>query len=258
MASPYPVNEIWWAQLYDELLADVLLVRQDPAHTRKTLAFLEEALALAPHARVFDQCCGIGSLAIPLALRGYQIVGVDLMAPYIRRAREDASAVGATIDLHTADAAVFEPHQPVDGAFNWATSFGYFETDEANLGMLRRAFDAFRPGGHYALDFMNVPQVLTGFKPVMVTPRQTAAGDVVLTRHSIIGKARNWLYKTWTYSLPDGSERTHRSRVRLYRPEQIADLMTSVGFVDVIAYGDVDQHLRHDGSPRCITVGRRP
>lgn len=258
MKTPFPVPDQWWTQLYDDLLAEILLVRQRPHRTMLTLDFLAHVLGLSPAARVFDQCCGIGSLAIPLAQRGYELIGVDLMEDYIRRARADADAARVDIDLQIADAAHFVPQTTVAGAFNWATSFGYFGTDEGNLGMIRSAFSALERGGRYALDFMNVPQVEAEFQPLVKTRRDTAYGHVELVRESVFGPLRRWLYKTWTYHLPDGSARTHRSRVRLYRPDDITRLMTLAGFVDVVAFGDVDGQQRTDASPRCITVGRRP
>ena len=56
----------WWSALYDHWLAEQLLVR-DPGEVESTVAFLKERLGLWPGARVLDQCCGIGSIALPLA-----------------------------------------------------------------------------------------------------------------------------------------------------------------------------------------------
>ena len=258
MSDPFPVDDAWWMKLYDELLAELLLVRRDPGHTRATIDFLERVLGLTGRARVFDQCCGIGSLAVPLGLRGYDVVGVDLIEAYIQRASAKADAARVELDLHVADAARFVPLEPVHGAFNWATSFGYFPSDQENLGMLESAFRALEPGGLYALDFMNVPQVLADFLPVMVTRRDTTYGEVVLTRDSVVGAKGRWLFKTWSYRLPDGREQVQRSRVRLYKPDAVARLMGAAGFVHVATYGDVDGQPITDASPRCITVGRRP
>ena len=47
---------------------------------------LASALGLAEGATIFDQCCGIGRIAVPLARRGYRVIGVDQMPDYVRRA----------------------------------------------------------------------------------------------------------------------------------------------------------------------------
>ena len=76
----------WWADLYDDALANVLLERTDATATARTIAFLRRVLAVEPGDRVLDQCCGIGSLAIPFAREGFELLGVDQAAGYIRRA----------------------------------------------------------------------------------------------------------------------------------------------------------------------------
>ena len=66
----------WWVPFYDYLLAEILLVR-DGAEITDTLSFLRR-VGLHDGDRVFDQCCGIGSLAAsgcahkkaPLGVRG--------------------------------------------------------------------------------------------------------------------------------------------------------------------------------------------
>ena len=252
------VPERWWTELYDELMAEMILVRRDPAHTRQTIDFLMACLQLAPGARVFDQCCGIGSLAVPLAQRGFEVVAVDLMPDYLERARRRAAAASVPLALHLADAVRFVPRRPVEGALNWNTSFGYFARDDDNLGMLRCGYAALVSGGHYALDFMNVPQVLAEFRPRVVTPRETVYGRVVLTRDSAVEPDQRAMRKTWSYALPDGAERVYRSRVRLYRPEQLRALFEAAGFVDITCFGDVDGRPLSDLSPRCVVVGRKP
>ncbi|MCA9616611.1 MAG: hypothetical protein KC586_27825, partial [Myxococcales bacterium] len=75
--------EGWWEALYDEHLATVLLERDE--EPTETLDFLERTLRLRKGDRVFDQCCGIGSLAVPLAERGFSVVGCDLGEGYAAR-----------------------------------------------------------------------------------------------------------------------------------------------------------------------------
>ena len=77
----------WWRDFHDDLLAQILLERDDPGALEATLDFIEAQLGVEAGAHLFDQCCGIGSLALPLAARGYRVSGVDQAANYIDRAR---------------------------------------------------------------------------------------------------------------------------------------------------------------------------
>ncbi len=247
----------WWASLYDDLLADVLLVRGDDGDTARTLRYLTAQLHLTPGCRVFDQCCGIASLAIPLARAGHAVVGVDQAARYIERGRADAAAAGAAVELHVGDAFEFVPRSPVRAAFNWWTSFGYALDDAQNARMLARAFEALEPGGRFALDVMNLPGVLRAFAPTVVTERETAGGRIKLVRDSRLDLAAGALHKRWTYHLPDGRTVEHDSTVRLHLPHTVAELLRGVGFAEVVLHGDTDGSPLALDSRRCILVASK-
>lgn len=248
----------WWTTLYDEHLAEVLLVRKDDVELQKTLRFLHTHLRLQPHARIFDQCCGIGSLAIPLAAQGFHISGCDLGQGYIARANEEAQRAGLAVDLHQADAFDYVPSEPCDAAFNWWTSFGYADSDTQNAEMLKRAFEALKPGGHFALDFMNVPGVLRSFQPEVITTRETRKGPIHLTRLSAVDLTTMTMHKRWSYRLAEGEHVEHQSRVRLYTPRELGELFLRVGFVEVRFFGGLDDEPLTLDSPRCIVVAERP
>lgn len=188
----------WWADLYDDALADVLLERTDGAATDRTVGFLRRVLAIEPGDRVLDQCCGIGSLAIPLARAGFEVIGVDQAARYIERATEAARAAGVDAKFFSGDAFTWRPDRMCNAAFNWWTSFGYAARDADNLQMLKRAAQAIVPGGRFALDFMNVPQVLRGFRPTVTIER----AGIKLTRETTLDLAAGTMHKTWHYELP--------------------------------------------------------
>jgi SAM-dependent methyltransferase len=58
------------------------------------MPFVERTLREADARRVIDVACGTGMHAIELARRGYKVVGADLSAPMIERARENAPTAG--------------------------------------------------------------------------------------------------------------------------------------------------------------------
>ena len=251
------MSAAWVGPLYDDWLAEQLLVRDD-AELEGTLAFLGDKLRLAPGRRVLDQCCGIGTLMMPLAARGIDVVGVDQAAGYVERARATASERGLRLEVHAADAGVFVPSAPVDAAFNWWTSFGYGATDEDNRPMLARAFSALVPGGRFALDTMNVPGILRHFQRDVILRRQTPRGEVVLLRETTLDLRAGRMNKRWSYFLGGERRVEHDSSVRMYMPEAIVGLLEGVGFVHVELYGSVAGEALGLDSGRLIAVGSRP
>jgi SAM-dependent methyltransferase len=247
----------WWADLYDDWLADQLLVRE-AGEVEPTLDFLVDRLRIAPGARVLDQCCGIGSVALPLAARGVIVVGVDQAERYVARAASEARGRGLRTEFVAADACRFVPQARCDAAFNWWTSFGYLEEDADNREMLARAFDALLPGGRFALDTMNAPEVLRSFQPEVSTRRRTPRGEVLLVRESSIDLLRGRLAKRWTYFVEGRRQVEHTSSVRLYMPDAVAALLRGVGFVDVELLGSLAGEPLALDSPRLIAIARRP
>lgn len=252
-------NGAWLEGFYDELLAEVLLVRES-AELDRTLAFLARELGVARGARLFDQCCGIGSLALPLASRGFDVEGVDLCAPYIERAQREAEAVGLAerCRFEAADARAHVPRALCDGAFNWWTGLGHCGEGDGDQQIVRRAFEALRPGGRFALDYMNVPGVLRGFRPRVVTERETPLGRVTLVRESAIDLGASVMQKRWAYHLAGRPSVVKESRLRLYYPHELVTMFEGAGFVDVrLLGGESGEPLGLD-SLRCVVVATRP
>ena len=249
----------WWSELYDDAVADLLLQRKDPSALEQTLAFLHDKLALGDSgARVFDQCCGIGSLALPLAARGHEVVAIDQAARYIERARDAARAQALELTLEVADALAHRVGEPCDAAINWWTSFGYGPDDATNGRMLTGAFASLRPGGLFALDTMNLPGVLRGFQRDVAVSGESRGEEITLLRRSRLDLASGTMLKTWTLIDAAGQRRCHESAVRLYMPHRLVELLEAVGFVDITLYGDVHGAPLELDSPRCIAVARRP
>jgi SAM-dependent methyltransferase len=254
-----PASKPWWHDLYDDLLAEVLLVRADRAELDATLRFITEKLGVGPSDRVLDQCCGIGSLALELASRGLSVVGVEQSAPYVERALATARERGLFVDLVAADARDWLPKKRVRGAFNWWTSFGYSEDDRDNARLLDRAFEALEPGGRFLLDTMNVPGVLRSFQEETVTRRATPRGEIVLLRRSRIDARAGVMRKRWSYVLPDGNVvEKQESVVRLYLPHTLAEMLEAAGFRDVELFGDVTGRPLELDSHRCILLAKKP
>lgn len=252
------MNQEWWKHFYDENLAAILLDPASGEEVLQTCDFLEKVLKLNHGDRVFDQCCGTGRLSIELALRGFKVTGIDQADIYIQQAKHDASAHNTDAHYETADAFEYETDQLCDAVFNWWTSFGYSDDDQQNIKMLQRAYASLRPGGLFALDYMNVPNIYRNFEPSMITRRTMDDGELVLLRESRVDSQLDILHKKWTYHLPNGEKVEHDSSTRLYTPGQLRKLFLESGFQDIQFFGNTDHSPLTLHSPRCIIIGKKP
>lgn len=247
----------WWRSFYDEAFTDLLCIWKDERELADTARFLTEQLDIRPGTRVFDQCCGVGSLSLPLARAGAHIIGVDLSPDFINKARAQAHKLELNCEFHCADAFEFVPSQPCQAAFNWHTSFGYSDDDTKNRRMLERAFLALEPGGRFVLDYPNMAGLLRDFQPSMLRRFATAAGEIVLLRESTINLTKGMLEQRWTTINPEGARQVRASAVRIYLPHALAGLLAACGFSNIHFHGGTDGSPLELTSPRCICIATR-
>lgn len=238
----------WWKSFYDSMYADLLL----RAPQAGELEFLTGVLDVAPGARLFDQCCGVGRLSGPLSELGFAMVGVDLCQPYI----QEAERRYAKASFQHGDAGLFVADPLCDGGFNSCSSFGYEVCDHQNLALLVRAFESLRPGSRFVIDTVNAARVIRTFQPVL---EQSFEQGISLRRESRIDWDKGMLEQVWTYHNSETEEVLNQRRgdTRLYLPRELGDLLREAGFEPLQLYGNFGKDDFHSESERLIWVAQR-
>jgi precorrin-6B methylase 2 len=245
----------WWGDLYDNLLADFLMDNRSQQEIDKSISFLTEKLDLKPGDRVYDQCCGTGTLSIPLADKGFEVHGVDQAVNYIDRAVSRAGT--ANVSFAAGDAFEYVCKEKCDAGYNWWTSFGYTMDDEYNRQMLIRAAESLKPGGLFMLDTLNLSGVFRKFDREVVDRIKSQEGEVILIRDTSINWGKGAMLKKWTYFFPNGERRAYNSEVRLYLPHVLVEMMEKSGFKVLNIFGSEDGEDLDINSLRCIVLARR-
>ena len=101
------------------------------------------------HRTVLDVSCGIGTQTLALAGRGYSVVGSDLSAKEIERARREADLRSLAIDFRVGDMrTAHEDHGTgYDLVISCDNSVPHLLTDKDLLLALRQFLACLRPGG---------------------------------------------------------------------------------------------------------------
>lgn len=233
----------WYEEWFgDEYLR--LYPHRDLAEAERAVALIRDRTGFAPGWRVLDVACGAGRHARAFEASGARCVGVDLSAALLRVARSVTGAPLVRADMRAL------PVRPgsMDLTVNLFTSFGYFAHDEEHAGALREMVETLRPGGWFAIDFLNAAAVRA-----RLVPQESVrlGGEEVTVRRSVSPDGR---YVRKVIHPPGG--RRFTERVRLFAPDEIAGMLTTAGVTVRHRLGDYDGAPLCVDSPRTILIGQ--
>jgi SAM-dependent methyltransferase len=230
-------------EFYDQLAGDYHLMFRDwwesARHQGDVIGALLAGHGVEPPATVLDCTCGIGTQALPLAARGYRVVGSDVSAAAVARARELASERDIPIRLVEAD--VRRLGEVIDSRFDAViscdNSLPHLLTDADLAAALTAIHGRLHPGGRFvatirdydALVRDRVSGVMPGFADIDGEPR-------------IVGQAWQWDEEMRTVRIHVFILRRHDDewrapvRVTTYRALRRAEMTAALGiagFIDV-------------------------
>lgn len=249
------MTQHWWFDFFDEDFVDAFALQD--RHIEVGVRVLLRELEIGKDDIVFDQCCGFGRIALPLASHGVQVVGVDACSPYIDAATARAKTLSVGASFSVGDAFRWAKPNHFTAAYNWGTSFGYLPDDSQNLAMLERAFESLVPGGRYALEYYSVPKLLKGFQSETLYHVQTSRGPLSITRQASIDWSAGLLEQRWTYERPS-IEPKHRGGItRMYMPHEFVMMFKRAGF-SAVKLCSLDGGPFSASDDRLVIVGRKP
>ncbi|HEY8397345.1 MAG TPA: methyltransferase domain-containing protein [Flavihumibacter sp.] len=117
---------------------------------------LTEQLQIPAGSSLLDTACGRGQLTQYLASLGFDVTGMDLSEENIRNAQQLA---GDQLRFYRHDIRLPFWINYFDYAFNFFTSFGYFNTARENANALRTISQSLKPDGYFLIDYLNVHYV---------------------------------------------------------------------------------------------------
>ena len=244
----------WYRDSVGEDYLEVYAHRDDRQGSAEAMS-LVKLLDLDAGTRLLDLACGTGRHSAALAIGGFDVVGIDLSAPLLERARE-RPVDGASFRIVRGD---MRRLPFADGSFGAVTSlftsFGYFPTREEDGRVLSGIARVLEPGGRFLLDFLNAPLVIRELVPR--SEEVTDARRIVQSR-SIHPDGPRVEKKIEVFR--EGSDepaRVFHESVRLYDRADLTDLLREAGLEVDGAYGSFRGEAHTDTSPRTILTARK-
>jgi SAM-dependent methyltransferase len=249
-----PTQGAWFAELFG---SDFLVT--DPVRSGRTtdleVGLVEESLGVAAGGRILDLCCGYGRHTVPMADKGYEMVGLDLSLDMLRHALARAQAKNLSIKFVHGDIRDLNFEEVFDGAYCLDTSFGFF-TEHENIAVLSGIFAALKRGGRFMLDVVNRDYIVND-----IPMRNWWEGDGCLVQEDIEFDHTTSRLETKRFVVfADGMQREFNISIRLYALHELLQMVRLVGFQVLQVSGSVHSRGSYFGaeSARLMVLCEKP
>ena len=212
-----------------------------------------------PGKTVLDLACGTGSLTRELALRGYEMIGVDMSPEMLSEAAEKNENVGGIPPMFLCQPMErLDLYGTIDACVCCLDSVNYV-TDPAKL---KKAFQRVHlflmPGGLFIFDINSVEK-LTGLDGQVFLDETEDTYCVWRAEYS--GRSRICSYFMDIFRLDEESGQWERGEElheeRAYTVDELTGFLQSAGFWDIKVYGDRKMRAPLAGEDRLFFVARK-
>ncbi len=143
----------WFKDWFNSPYYHQLYFKRDEAEAAKFINKLIDYLKPAPGSLMLDIACGRGRHSLQLASKGFNVTGIDLSTDSIKEAKKYESE---NLEFFVHDMRLPFWINYFDYAFNFFTSFGYFNTRREHDNSIRTIAQSLKPDGVFVIDYLNV------------------------------------------------------------------------------------------------------
>ena len=225
-----------------------------------------EAFARRTGGPILDLGCGTGRVAVPLAVAGHDVHGIDVSDDLLTIANLKAQQKGARITLRHAD--MREP--AIGGLFALAIcamdTFVHLPSTEAQLEAVRAVYAALKPGGMFVVDVLH-PSLdrLAGADGVLRVQRSFELPGGSIVTHLVawdVDPGEQTIDATHIFDIAGSGGALQRRqttmRMRYLHRFEMDLVLRHAGFGDIELYGSPDLEPFDAASDRMIFVGVKP
>src|SRR4030043_1547752 len=235
-----PVDPEWWRQIFNAtyLKTDGDVV-DDPQLTSKEVDIFCGILNMSPDDKILDLCCGQGRVSLELARRGFSNVeGVDRSHYLIQRGKSQAKKESLSIKFKEGDARKLRyAPDTFDVVMILGNSFGYFETVEDDMRVVKEVFRVLKPWGKVLIDVTDGEFLRRKFQPrswewidkkfFVCRERSLSLDKQRLISREVVTHVQKGVIADQFYA------------ERLYTQKAFEELLKTAGFADVSIHGRI-------------------
>jgi SAM-dependent methyltransferase len=244
------IDSDWFHDWFNSPYYHLLYRHRDEQEAAAFIERLIGHLQPPPGSRMLDVACGKGRHAVQLARHGFEVTGFDLSEESIAFAQQSA---GPNLQFFRHDMRQTFHIKYFHYAFNFFTSFGYFDTRREHESAIRSIADALLPGGLFVLDYLNAGTL--GDMPAVETELQLEGIDYRITKWS---DAAHLFKRIRVVDKGRGLEQEFTERVARFQLADFQSFFSGHNLVITETFGDYHfgsfEPLR---SPRLILLAER-
>ena len=215
---------------------------------------------------IVEFMCGGGRVAVPLAVDGHQVTGVDISAAMLTHMRNHRDYhPDLTLTTVHADMCQWQPDQRYGLAIVALNSFMHLQSTDDQLAALQVAYRALKPGGTLVIDLFN-PDMrhLPDYKGDLVLDKQFVMPDGRTVQKFVAqwsDTAQQRIHVVFMYDINDANQRIQRVNasfaMRYFWRFELEHLLARAGFRIEDIYGNYELAPYDAESSQLIVVARR-
>ena len=229
---------------------------EHPLLTRKRtlmeIDFLLSKIDLPDQAHILDVGCGPGRHSIELALRGYQVVGIDPSATMIEAAQSRASNAGVEPVFLQVAGEVFKTNKKFDTALCLFTTLGQINDRIDNSSLVFQVASALRPTGYFIVEVPHLKWVKKNLKPV----DHFDDGDIATHIFRNFDPIKRVVTEEFKL-ISEAGENHYLLKYRLYSQADIVELLKNAGFNIIAIYGGYQEIQLEAESPVMLIIAQK-
>ena len=209
---------------------------------------------LTKGSKILDAGCGPGRVSVEFALLDLDVTGVDLIESELAAAKETCDAENVKVEFVKADLREYVEEKKFDCAVNLYTSFGYCESIEDDLKILKNIASSIKDDGFFIMECTSREIAVQYFTEGEWFER---AGKTVLTEFSVEGAWEGLRSKWILIDNNTGRRVEHVFVQRLYSAIELKRMMLLSGFKSAEIYGDFNFSPYNQNAKTMVIVARK-
>lgn len=143
----------WYKDWFNSPFYHKLYFERDEQEANSFINILINYLKPAPASKMLDVACGRGRHSRTLAEKGFLVTGIDISPTSIAFAKQFENE---SLEFYQHDMRLPFRVNYFDCAFNFFTSFGYFNTKREHDDAVRTIANSLKEKGIFVIDYLNV------------------------------------------------------------------------------------------------------